>query len=71
MTRSSLAATLPRTMYWVPGRVTQGGHPPRVPTDPGLRVEDAPGSSSYDFATPPIEAVDHAGCGKPVSLFQP
>jgi hypothetical protein len=34
-----------------PGRVTQGGCPPRVPTDPDMRVEDASGSSPHDFAT--------------------
>ena len=34
------------------GRVTQGGFPPRVLTDPDLPVE-ASGSSSHDFATLP------------------
>ena len=37
------------------GRVTQGGCPPRVPTDPDLPVKGASGSSSHDFATPPTK----------------
>ena len=37
------------------GRVDLGGRPPRPPTDPDLPVEDAAGSSSYDFATPPTK----------------
>ena len=32
------------------GRVTQGGYPARVPTDPDLPVDEASGSSSHDFA---------------------
>ncbi len=64
LARSALARSM------ISSRVAQVGHAPRAPTDPGLGVEDARGSSTHDFATPPIDAVDHAGRGKAETLFQ-
>ena len=38
--------------FFLPSRVGLGGFPPRPPTDPDVRVEDASGSSRRRFAVP-------------------
>jgi hypothetical protein len=54
---------------WARGRVDLGGHPPRPPTDPDVRVKRIwLVISRLRYAAP--QAVNHSGAGKTVPLLQ-